>query len=98
MDTCFRLRNVIVDDLHVKIWVRSDDPQCEHCDQVADEAAMLARALVTADDSPADAASTIYTHLRTVAIVEAFDGRGEGIFLNCDAERLVEPQDEVAEL
>lgn len=87
MDTCFRLRNVIVDELRIKLWIHADSPQCEHCDQVADEAAMLARALVTAEDSPSDAVTAIHNHLRSVAIVEAYDETGEGVFLNCAAER-----------
>lgn len=88
MAVCYLLRNIHVQDVRVRIWVKALELENNQSgpDYAADEVAMLVRALHVPDEPPINYAQSALDHLRVLAAIEIKDAEGNGVLLQLNNE------------
>jgi hypothetical protein len=71
-------RKVAVGPLSIKLRIDADESQCDHCQEMADEIAMLVSTLATDDDEPLVLAEKIMNIFAPITSVEVTDDEGNG--------------------
>lgn len=72
------IRTVSVGPLTIRLWIDANEGVCEHCDEIADDIAMLVATLANGDDEPLILAEKIANTMNAINRVEVNDERGNG--------------------
>jgi hypothetical protein len=78
VSVCEMERRVVAGSLTISVTIEADQAPCEHCEEHADEVALLVSTLADEDDSPAVLAHKIAGMFLTVSRVNVVDENGSG--------------------